>query len=25
DATHALPMEKPEIVARAVIDFLAEH
>jgi len=22
DATHALPMEKPEIVARAVIDFL---
>jgi pimeloyl-ACP methyl ester carboxylesterase len=24
DATHALPMEKPEIVAPAVIDFLAE-
>src|SRR5436305_6114119 len=25
DATHALPMEKPEIVARAVIDFLGEN
>jgi pimeloyl-ACP methyl ester carboxylesterase len=25
DATHGLPMEKPEIVARAVIDFLAEN
>jgi pimeloyl-ACP methyl ester carboxylesterase len=24
DATHALPMEKPEIVARHVIDFLTE-
>jgi pimeloyl-ACP methyl ester carboxylesterase len=25
DATHGLPMEKPEIVARAVIDFLGEN
>lgn len=25
DATHGLPMEKPEVVARAVIDFLEEN